>query len=286
MQRVIRLVTMLGVSAVLLASADPGWAYLKTATPPDVDKGAGWWQAGAGYNPGNDMTCWLATASNMLSGAGWDTEANIYHWMIDEANNIVPEPPWDYNDPGWCHNALTAYIAANPTGGNNPYTTVKAYYANLFVNNPLPPHDGQAFFPLPADARQFVAQELRDCAYVGIGIWPNLPPQSDVGHCLATWGDPMAEGAAGSPASVYLTDSDRDVAGDTWPAEDPNLDTYSYGGPNPSGADQVYNLQNYYAAGVNGHILYVATLTPEPATLALMGLGVAGLVAARRRRRK
>lgn len=51
------------VCSPLAASAQ----YLKLDPPPDADK----------PTPGSDASCWLATAANMLAGAGYGNGANV-----------------------------------------------------------------------------------------------------------------------------------------------------------------------------------------------------------------
>jgi len=42
--------------------------YCKIYEPPDVEKAGG---------PGSDLTCWLATAANMLAGAGYGEGSSV-----------------------------------------------------------------------------------------------------------------------------------------------------------------------------------------------------------------
>jgi len=49
--------------------------YCKLANPPDVEKDGG---------PGSDLTCWLATAANMLAGAGYGTDGNTVQERAEE----------------------------------------------------------------------------------------------------------------------------------------------------------------------------------------------------------
>ena len=62
-----RIVCLL-VLAGLLAGCVPT-TYLKMNPPPDADK----------PNPANDLSCWLATASNMLAGAGYGNGLVVRH---------------------------------------------------------------------------------------------------------------------------------------------------------------------------------------------------------------
>ncbi len=219
----------------VLAAVYPNGAYAWLKAPiNDVDK--------PGVPPGppnpNDMSCWLATAANMLSSAGWGDAVAIYGTLLNQFGS---------NNPGWAHVALQWYIqnAANP---GTPFTVVSWYWwgQNPAQVNPT-----------------FIADELRRCQYVGIGIFPTISGSGD-GHCITAWGDELPQNRDGlNPATVNVTDSDRDVGNGL-----NGTDVYNWVQDIQSGK---WGLQNYYQPG-NGWLDYVCTLCPVPEPASFVAL--------------
>lgn len=232
----------LALCLLLAVTVGPAMAWWKLPNPPDQDK--------AGVPPGppnpNDRTCWLATASNMMAGAGYNggNPAGIYATLC---NNF------GMNVAGQIDVALNWYIANWP---NPPYTVVTRY-----VNNLTP---------------TFIAQELRNCQFVGIEIFP-MGEGCD--HALTAWGDEQPANLPMAPATLDLADSDRDVGA-------MGIDTYNWLQV-AIGGNPYWTLQNYYGPGNHGALSAVVTLcpVPEPSSLMALAFGVTGLAAAIRRRK-
>jgi hypothetical protein len=183
--------------AVVLA---PAWAsaqYMKMDPPPDVDKTS------------SNNSCWLATAANMLAGAGYGDGANVQ----DRADDIYAELVAHYTTgPGGSPATALDWWLTNerPAGSTNPYTNVTTYGT---YNVP---------YPTTTDVPNFLGNELRECQMVGLGIigtgWA---------HAITAWGDdinsrdPLPVGT--SPTEVSVTDSDNELSG-----PDPDVNTYNY----------------------------------------------------------
>jgi len=170
--------------------------YLKMNPPPDADK------------PGNivpDNTCWLATGSNMLAGAGYGTGATVQA----RADNIYGQMVAHYGraNGGWPDTALTWWLnSGNNTWPNNTYKTVTTY-----GNTAKAPW-------LSATAPTFMGNELRNCQMGGIVIY-----NANIHHAITLWGDSGGEAQlTAPPAQLRVTDSDTDSGGNvqryTWDA--------------------------------------------------------------------
>jgi len=185
------------MAAVVLA---PAWAsaqYMKMDPPPDVDKTS------------SNNSCWLATAANMLAGAGYGAGANVQ----DRADDIYAELVAHYTTgPGGSPATALDWWLTNerPVGSTNPYTNVTTYGT---YNVP---------YPTTTDVPRFLGNELRECQMVGLGIigtgWA---------HAITAWGDdidsrdPLPVGT--SPTQVSVTDSDNELGG-----PDPDVNDYNY----------------------------------------------------------
>ena len=223
------------ISAVLLLFTS--CKYMKMDPPPDVDK------AGGG---GTDNSCWMATASNMLAGAGYGTGANVQA----RADEIYSEMVAQYGvaGGGWTDAALSWWLgsANNTWSATNPYTIVTVYGTKDKV-------------PWPnANGAQFIGNELRRCQFLGLSIsWPTSGSSGSGGHAITAWGDNMGSGTLSTnPVSVMVTDSDRDTGGDvqTWDYDD-------YTNPNPAGSN---NGNGWYFDYSTNHpfIKHIITLCP------------------------
>ena len=220
--------------------------YLKIAPPPDVDKDG---------VTSPDNSCWLATASNMLAGAGYGTGTNLQARADDIYADLVAWQTTAANPTGkaiggWIDTALSWWLSsANNTWATNPYDLV-----TLYGNKSRTPW-------LNANGARFMGNELRRCQMLGLSIsWPRttaggLP--ADRGHAITCWGD-SSSGAnlTANPAQVRVTDSDRDTGG--------NVQTYTYDAytnPNPAG----FNEGNGWYIDFNTNhpfIKHIVTLCP------------------------
>ena len=223
------------ISAVLLLFTS--CKYMKMDPPPDVDK------AGGG---GTDNSCWMATASNMLAGAGYGTGTDVQA----RADEIYSEMVSNYGiaNGGWADVALSWWLSSanNTWSATNPYTIVTVYGNKTrvpWVN---------------ANGAQFIGNELRRCQFLGLSIsWPTSGSSGSGGHAITAWGDNMGRGTLSTnPVSVMVTDSDRDTGGDvqTWDYDD-------YTNPNPGGSN---NGNGWYFDYSTNHpfIKHIITLCP------------------------
>ncbi len=227
--------------AVLLLQ---GCVYMKMNPPADADKAVL-----AGNN-----SCWLATAANMLAGAGYGTGASVQA----RADDIYADLTANFGTAagGWADTALTWWLSsANNIWPANPYTVVTVY------GNKSPK------FPWNnANGAQFIANELRSCNFVGLSIsWPTNavdamgnPIIGSGGHAITSWGDnnPSESALSANPGGVRLTDSDRDTGGD--------VQAYTYDlftNPNPGGANEgngwYFNYDNNHP-----YLKHIVTLSP------------------------
>ncbi len=206
-----RIATFLVVGMILVTwslLAAPVWAqqqqYDVYKNVPDVDKpdrdANGIWP-----DPG-DMSCWQATAANLLGGAGWGLAANtpqqnadaIYGHMNTHfgwANSGKPEIAINW----WLYN----YGYNSDQAGSGWYQPTKTYNDVTVINRTLCSFD-----------YDFLLDELERCQYVGVS-WEFFDPVLDVGfaHCLTLiGGNHVGNPNARPTGNVSLWhDSDRDV---------------------------------------------------------------------------
>jgi hypothetical protein len=225
------------LTAIIAAPATAAW--IKVPNPPDQDK------AGVPPGPPNplDMTCWLATAANMLTAAGYQSgapggdPAGIYGRLTNR---------FGFNQMGTIDQALNWYLGAFPMPGN-PYTVVTRYQG-------------------PAELHPtFIALELRRCQFVGIEIFDFGGQNPD--HTLTVWGDELNQDLGNppqQPATLEVTDSDRDANG-------LNVNTYNWTQV-VIGGNNIWAVKDYYTwPAPGGHGVLTATVTlcpvPEPGTM-------------------
>lgn len=238
--RVVPRMRLLAALLVLLALA--GCTYMKIDPAPDVDK----------PTPiVNDNSCWMATAANMLAGAGYGDGATVQARADDVYGDMVAQ--YGVANGGWTDTALSWWLSSpNNTWPNNPYTVVTVY-GNKSPRNPWANMNGA----------RFIGNELRRCQFVGLSIsWPTADASvGSGGHAIACWGDHSGQRMlTGNPGRVRVTDSDRDTGGD--------VQSYRYdafNNPNPGGPNEG---NGWYFDYHNNHpyIKHIITLcsTDEP----------------------
>ncbi|MEN8226315.1 MAG: hypothetical protein ABFS05_13245, partial [Bacteroidota bacterium] len=225
--------TLLLVSLMIMFTS---CKYMKMDPPPDVDK------AGGG---GTDNSCWMATASNMLAGAGYGNGTTVQ----DRADDIYADMVANYGiaNGGWTDAALSWWLSStNNIWTTNPYTVVTVYGHKTRI-----PWAN-------AGGAQFVGNELRRCQFTGLSIsWPQTGSSGYGGHAITAWGDNMGNGTlTTNPVSVRVTDSDKDTGGDV---QEYTYDDYT--SPNPGGAN---NGNGWYFDYSTNHpfIKHIITLCP------------------------
>ena len=170
-------------------------------TVPDVDK--------AGVPPGpplaGDLSCWQATASNLLGGAGYGTGVNAQARADSIYNQLTIGPiGLGLANPGFTDRAINWWLynyGKNPSSAEyqptNPYTDVTAVYKTLTYT---PGAIGSDY--------DFLLDELNRCQYVGVGF--NM--ESSDGHALTLVGGNYASTAQPTGNVSIWHDSDRDKA--------------------------------------------------------------------------
>ncbi|HMK56391.1 MAG TPA: hypothetical protein VK448_07130 [Dissulfurispiraceae bacterium] len=197
---------------VLLLTAS--CAYMKMNPPADVDKA---------FLPGNN-SCYLATASNMLAGAGYGNGTTLQARANDIYGNMTAN--FGTASGGWADAAISWWLGSpNNVWPTNPYTVVTVY-GNKSPKYPWANTNGA----------QFIGNQLRECNFVGLSIsWPTADASiGSGGHAITAWGDNSGNGTLSSnPANIRVTDSDSDTGGD--------VQSYvydDYTNPNPGGANE------------------------------------------------
>ncbi|MHB9071080.1 MAG: hypothetical protein ACYC54_12025 [Sedimentisphaerales bacterium] len=218
---------------VLIAASAVFADWLKMDPPPDVDKRT--------HNHNNTSTCWLATASNMLAGAGYGTGVTPQQRADSIYNQMVATHG---TGSGWADFAITTWLKSsyNTQKGTNPYTVVTVYgykTATPYLHNP----HGSGF-NITDDLPQFIGNELRVCQMLGISLsWgPNT------GHIITCWGDSGdANSLTSNPSDIMVTDSD----GMDWYGD---IQTYKY--------NKFWGVGWYtnYGSGNSPYIKHIVTL--------------------------
>jgi hypothetical protein len=244
-----RLRGLIGIVCVLTLTLVSCASYMKMDPPADVEKGPP--APTAPCNPGDaiiDNSCWMATASNMLAGAGYGTGGTIQA----RADDIYADMVANYGKQcgGWTDAALSWWLnSANNTWTTNPYRVVTVY------GNKSPR------FPWAnAQGARDIGNELRACNFVGLSIsWPTDAAGAigSGGHAITAWGDNSGDNTlTANPGGNRLTDSDNDAGG--------NLQAYTYDAytnPNPGGANEgngwYFNYDNNHP-----YIKHIVVLSP------------------------
>jgi len=219
--------------------------YLKINPVADVDKNP--------FPPLNtDMSCWMATASNMLAGAGYGTGTTPHQRAADVYADMVAH--YTTVNRGWPQTALQWWLSStNNTWTNNPYSLV-TYHGNT------------SMYPWNKnDIPMYMANELRKCHFLGLAFsWPTnainpdgTPVIGSGGHATTPWGDSFTkEQLTFNPFDLIISDSDREDGGD--------FQRYfydSYSNPNPGGANEGSGCYFNYSTN-HPYIRGVVTLEP------------------------
>jgi len=220
--------------------------YMKMNPPPDADKT---WPIPL------DNSCWMATASNMLAGAGYGTGATVQARTNDIYQDMIawqtsPTNPTGVADGGWADAAISWWLGSgNNTTPGNPYKVVTVYG-----------HKSPKYPWAEPNGARTIANELRRCQMVGLYIsWPVAGSQvGDGGHAITAWGDNVRTRSAlsSNPDSIRLVDSDRDDGG--------NVSQYDYDvytNPNPGGANEGNGWYLSYSSN-HPYIKHIVTLCP------------------------
>jgi hypothetical protein len=220
--------------------------YMKMNPPPDVDKLAH-------HTTNNVDTCYLATAANMLAGAGYGSGTtvqaradDIYSQLVNQFGAVV------FGPGGWTDTALTWWLNSNHNiWPNNPYTIVTVF-GNKIPRNPWNNNLGPCA----------IGNHLRLCHFVGLSIsWPTTGASiGSGGHAITAWGDNRGEALlSNNPTRVRLVDSDRDTGGDV------QMYTYdAFTNPNPGGPNEGNGWYLDYDPN-HPYIKHIITLRPTDA---------------------
>ena len=251
--------THITIFLVIVTLAPAGTAQVNWQRSPASDVDKEFISLDPGLIPGvpsTDNSCWLATASNMLAGAGYGQGAtiqlraeDIYFDMItwQAATTIANAHGVEYG--GWTDNAVNWWLgsANNTQAGTNPYTVVTVYGNTEKIPWANP------------NGAKYIGNQLRDYQSVGLSISKpkTATKAASGGHAITAWGDSgSAAVLAANPARVIVADSDRDVGGD--------FQTYTYdnyANPNPGKFNEG---SGWYFNYGNNHwfIKHIVTLCP------------------------
>lgn len=211
----------------------------------------------AGVVPPIDNSCWMATASNLLAGAGYgngstfqERAEDIYIDMLIWQFGLDPTNIHGTEDGGWIDTAATWWLgSANNIWPANPYTVVTVY-----GNKTKVPWAN-------ANGARYIGNQLREYQQVGLSIsWPRTTAGGSPGggHAITAWGDDGTLATlTTNPGEVIVADSDRDT-GST------DFQTYTYDNytnPNPSGFNEGNGWYFNFSAN-HWFIKHIATLCP------------------------
>jgi hypothetical protein len=212
--------------------------YMKMNPPPDVDKSA--------HGHSGTSTCWIATGSNMLAGAGYGTGSTVQ----DRADGIYNQIVANFGTgSGWTDTALNWWLSStHNTWTGNRYTIVTVHGNKIKIPWAEP------------NGAQYIGNELRRCQFVGLSIsWPREGFETgEGGHAITGWGDNIdtEKPITQNPAQIRVTDSDNDNNGDF---QVYNYDDYT--NPNPGGPNHGNGWYFDYSSN-HPFIKHIVTLCP------------------------
>lgn len=201
----------------------------------------------------SDLSCWIASAANMLAGfgIGGGNAQNMYWDMV--YNMKLPwnngKDGWQWG--GWQHEALNWYLANRPHEGSYEV----GYYGVYDTTR-----DGSSPLAWPTDPFDTAANLLADGYEIGVVV------HGSIYHAITF------EGYDNRASTVAITDSDDDPGN-----KDLNYFSYDRSGP-------THWYLTDYAGGIG--IDYFATLhrVPEPGSAALVVGALLALGAVRNKR--
>lgn len=229
-----------------------------------------------------DLSCWLASACNMLEQGGWISNGAALY--ADYALNGVQTGGGvlTVDDGGLQEHAISQWTTLNPAAGAS--LTMDIQWCSDTVSFTSGVSAWEDLNP-----RTVTKDYLADDWQVGIGMWPLLSSAGDRagGHAL-TMQDIL------NPWGFDCTDSDRDSDWDS--AGDVNTYDDLVVGPASSGGHLYYGWVNdfyynstdpdwYYPLGDVGYLCAIKAV-PEPSTFAIWSLlGAVGVLGWRHRRK-
>ena len=235
-----RRLVLLAITALLLLL--PSCVYMKMDPPADVDKAA--------HGHSATSTCWLATAANMLAGAGYGSGTTLQARADDIYKDLVAHFG---TGSGWTDTALQWWLTSTHniwTGNRYRLVTVYGNKTKIPWNNP--------------NGARFIGTELRRCEFLGLSIsWPVANSQSGTGgHAITCWGDNVrSESLTVNPGRNRVTDSDNDTGGDVQSYRYDSFTNPNPGGPN-NGNGWYFNYPPTSFSSEHPFIKHIITLCP------------------------
>jgi hypothetical protein len=212
------------------------------------------------HGDGKKESCWVASASNLLAGAGYGDGDNVQE-RADEIYNEICGNLCDCNNPGWDDTAIQKWMQSNYNTwkNTNPYTVINKYGA--FGTN----DETQRFPYARTDLPQLIGNDLRNSTFLSLSIRrPTCDANVGIGgHSMACWGDDGADAnhIDSNPTKVKVSDSDY------WNAHEP-VQTYTYddyNNPNPNDAADCNEGVGWYINYANKPHWYIdGFVTLEP----------------------
>jgi len=228
-------------------------------------------------NTEDDYMCWAAASANVLEWTGWgdvpgqnfNNEDDIFAYYQDHWTDQggMMEFGWHW----W-------FDGTNPSQGWEGWSQVDV--------------PGGGFWDPPYDFDNYYHRTWQDDlalaaidSYLHAGYGTALAVYNgSYGHAITEWGYEYQQGAY---EGIYITDSDNSKSSDNPP------DTLNYYNVSYNDTDSKWYLQDFYGSNswyigeVQGLDRFTpSSSTPEPCSLALLGLGGVGLAALKRRRKR
>jgi len=229
-----------------------------------VSQASGWFDAEKdNVTLDDDLLCWAASGANILSWSGWNAgyanEDAIFDWL-------TVEDPVDKG--GWQNYAWNFWFDGTKLGSHYGGSAHAGFYTTAEYNAAL-----DQSWNADSVALDTAANWLQNDYGVGLAV------KATCYHAVTLWGIDTDE-TTGGYLGVWITDSDNNKGG---PDPRPNtLDYYAV-----SFANNHWRLNGMCG---NAEILEMDALKmnpiPEPTTMLLLGTGILGLVAFRRRFKK